>query len=652
MEAHRAVGNLRTRNEEAAIVNRPLTLTGSHFGEQKSTWWKAAVVYQVYMASFKDTNHDGYGDLAGIAENLDYLVDLGVDVLWLSPIFDSPMYDMGYDIADYYKINPVFGDMADFDRLLAQAHGKGLRVILDIAFNHTSNEHGWFKKSMAAAKREGHHQYFKDFYIWGDPTVDPTVDQDANGHPPTNWESVFGGSMWEWVPDFGKYYLHVFGKAQPDLKWENGAVRNEVWNVLRFWLDKGMDGFRLDAINCLSKARNHDLCAGRPGQPTVSGWPDAPVFTPGRFEQRCNEMFANGPRIHEYLHEMHQRVFAHYDAVSLGEMSCGITPGVGRTFVGRSGKERQLDLILHFEHVELDCVGGDKWVPRDWELSELKAAVSKWQTCMAEAGGWDTIWMENHDQPRGVSRFCKGDETSWKQAAKLLCLWMLTLQGTVIVFQGQELGMSNPDEFSEDMIKDVETRLFWNATHQDLARGAGVKKLEMAKKAITSKGRDASRIPIPTSGGFTGSGAKPWLPEHKHFSELCAESQRHDPASVWSLYRDMIRIRKECPGLVSVVTTGKQRNNRRLIIVLAWQIYGAYHAVDQHHASIFAYTRTFEGDVYLIVLNFGSQDVEWEMPPTDGRAWVRVKSTRDDQAGESTTLRLGPYGGVICKRER
>ncbi|KAM7212542.1 alpha-glucosidase 1 [Rhypophila decipiens] len=594
METHRAVGTVTD---------------ATHSDRQPFRGAKVDVVegcgcLSSYVASFKDINRDGYGDLAGIAEKLDYLVDLGVDVLWLSPIFDSPMYDMGYDIAYYYKINPVFGDMADFDRLLAQAHGKGLRVILDIAFNHTSNEHGWFKKSMAAAKREGHHQYFKDFYIWGDPTVD----QDANGHPPTNWESVFGGRMWEWVPEVGKYYLHVFGKAQPNLNWENGAVRNEVWKVLRFWLDKGVDGFRLDAINCLSKARNHDLCAGRPGQPTVSGWPDAPVSTPGRFEQRCNEMFANGPRIHEYLHEMHQRVFAHYDAVSLGEMSCGITPGVGRTFVGRSGKERQLDLILHFEHVELDCVGGDKWVPRDWELSELKAAVIKWQTCMAEAGGWDTIWMENHDQPRGVSRFCKG----------------------------QELGMSNPDEFSEDVIKDVETRLFRNATHQDLARGAGVKKLEMAKKAITSKGRDASRIPIPwngnheTSGGFTGSGAKPWLPVHKHFSKLCAESQRHDPASVWSLYRDMIRIRKECPGL----------------------IYGAYHAVDEHHASIFAYTRTFEGDIYLIVLNFGSQDVEWEMPPTDGRAWVRVKSTRDDQAGESTTLRLGPYGGVICKRER
>ncbi|KAK1757020.1 alpha-amylase [Echria macrotheca] len=609
--------------------NRPIHLRTASLAGQKSTWWKDAVVYQIFVSSFKDTNGDGYGDLKGVTNKLDYMVDLGINIIWLSPIFDSPMYDMGYDIADYYKINPVFGEMEDFDNLLAQAHQRGIRVILDIALNHTSIEHAWFKNSVAANK--GGDERFKNFYIWGDPIFD----EDENQRPPSNWQSVFEGCMWEWVPEIHKYYLHVFGRAQPDLNWDNPDVRDELWNVLRYWLDKGVDGFRLDAINCMSKVRNEDLSAKRLGQPTVSGWPDAPISTEGRFEQKANEMFANGPRVHEFLKEMHQQVFSRYVALSLGEMSCGITPEVGRDFIG---KQQQLDLILHFEHVELDCVNGDKWVLRDFKLPELKAAVSKWQTCMAEAGGWDTIWMENHDQPRGIGRFCKGAERSRQAVAKLLAMWVFTLQGTVIMFQGQELGMTNPEEFSEEMIQDVETRIYWNAVHADLAQGGGTThKLEMAKKAITSKGRDASRIPIPwnssheTSGGFTNKHAKPWLPPHPNFSVLCAEAQRRDPASVWTFYRDMIRLRRQHPGL----------------------IYGAYQIVDEHHPSVFAYTRTHDGKVYLIVLNFGKDSVEWKVPQTQGMKWVPVKFTSDrvhlDQ--KRTTLKLGPYDGAICKQE-
>nr|XP_036588013.1 Alpha-glucosidase 1 [Colletotrichum truncatum]KAF6799154.1 Alpha-glucosidase 1 [Colletotrichum truncatum] len=588
---------------------------------QKSQWWKDAVVYQIYVPSFKDTNGDGYGDLRGIIEKLEYKVDLGVDVIWLSPIFDSPLYDMGYDISDYYKINPMFGDMEDFNNLLKQAHGRGLRVILDIALNHTSSKHAWFKKSIAAEKGEANG--FKDFYIWGNPIVD----ESGNKRPPSNWESVFEGCMWEWVPEIRKYYLHVFGREQPDLNWYNADVRRELWKVLRFWLDKGVDGFRLDAINCMSKVHNEDLCAARPGQPTVSGWPDAPTSTPGRFEQKTNEMFANGPRVHKYLQEMQQEVFAHYDALSLGEMSCGITPELGRDFISHEAKE--LDLILHFEHVELDCVNGDKWTLRDWKLPELKAAVSKWQTCMAEAGGWDTLWFENHDQPRGLNRFCKVGQMRMEHAAKLLAMWLFTLRGTIIIYQGQELGLTNPEEFSEETIRDIETRIYWNAAHAALAQGDDTHKLEMVKKAIMTKGRDAARTPMvwdsnrKTSGGFTDHNAKPWLPAHPNFTTFCAEAQRRNPASVWRFYHDMIRFRQQHPGLT-----------------LAWQIYGVYQLVDEHHSSVFAYTRTHGRDIYLVVLNFGHDDHATQTTAGNGKIrGAKALQVAGDVDGKATTVK-------------
>ncbi|KAK4442113.1 alpha-amylase [Podospora aff. communis PSN243] len=658
--------NMGERRAPTAAAPRggPFRVRSANLTPQRWTWWQDAVVYQIFVASFKDTNGDGYGDLGGVIEKLDYLVDLGVNIIWLSPIFESPMYDLGYDIADYYSINPVFGNMQDFDNLLEQAHQNGVRVILDIALNHTSVNHAWFRNSvMAVAGQRGPgDEYFKDFYIWGDPIVD----EGGNTRPPSNWASVFDGCMWEWVPEIRKYYLHVFGKAQPDLNWENSDVRKELWKVLRFWLDKGVDGFRLDAINCMSKTHNEDLNDERPGRPTPSGWPDAPISEPGRLEQKADDMFANGPCVHEYLEEMYQQVFSRYDALSLGEMSCGITPEIGPDFIQRKPNQQQLDLILHFEHVELDCVDGDKWVLRDWKLPELKAAVDKWQTCMAEAGGWDTVWIENHDQPRGTSRFCKEAKRSRQDVAKLLAMWLFTLQGTVIIFQGQELGMTNPDEFSEEMIQDIETRLYWNQSHANLCEHgeSGARALQMAKEAITSKGRDAARIPIPwnsdqkTSGGFTNhTKAKPWLPVHPHFAVLCAQAQRQDPASVWSFHRDMMRLRRQHPGLLSfpahIVTKPGLRSmgggKAVLIAASVRQIYGAYHLLDEHHPYVFAYSRIHGKESYLIVLNFGREAVEWDAPQMQGEGWAPLKFTSDHQfSGQDlTTVRLGPYEGVF-----
>ncbi|KAH7024885.1 alpha-amylase [Microdochium trichocladiopsis] len=598
-----------------------------------STWWKDGVIYQVYIPSFKDSNGDGYGDLKGLEEKLDYLAGLGVSILWLSPVFESPMHDMGFDISDYYKINPLYGDMEDFDRLLEHAHEKGLKIVLDIALNHSSDENEWFRKSVEAHAGEANE--FKDFYMW----ADPIIGEDGKRYPPCNWESTFGGSMWEYVPAANKYYLHVFGRSQPDLNWENPAVRQELWKVLRFWLDKGVDGFRLDAINCTSKAHNHDLSPERPGKPTASGWPDAPVTDDSRPEQKADPMFANGPKAHDWLHEMYEEVFAHYDAMSLGEMSCGISCKIGPDFISRDAAKRQLDLILHFEHVELDCVNGDKWVLRDWKLPELKAAVTRWQTRMIEVGGWDTIWMENHDQPRGLGRFFKDNEgkVSREQGAKLLAVWLFTLQGTVIIFQGQELGMTNPQEFCEDMVRDIETRLFWNASQAPGLKG-GVQKLEMVKRVIMTKGRDTARIPIPwttddeTSAGFTSIKAKPWLPHHPHFRELCAESQTQHPGSIWTFYHDMIRLRKQHPVLA----------------------YGDYTLVDEHHLSVFAYTRAHDQDVYLVVLNFSTDPVEWDPPLKDSREWTIVISTSGHTNGDGQSLarmRLEPYEGIVFQQK-
>ncbi|KAK3939398.1 alpha-amylase [Diplogelasinospora grovesii] len=585
-------------------------------------WWTDAVIYQIFVPSFKDTNADGYGDLNGITEKLNYLVQLGVDVIWLSPIFDSPMYDMGYDISDYYTINPLYGDMEDFNQLLNAAHRKGLRVILDVALNHTSSENRWFKKSVAA--HLGEPNGMGDFYIW----EDAIEDAQGNKRPPSNWASVFEGCMWEWVPEISKYYLHIFGRAQPDLNWENPHVRRAVYNVLRFWLDKGVDGFRLDAINCISKVRNED------------GWPDAQIIWPLRFEQKANQMFANGPRVHDYLREMHDEVFAHYDALALGEMSCGITPELGSEFISRDRGKQELDLIVHFEHVELDCVDGDKWILRDWELPELKAAVSKWQTRMAEVGGWDTVWMENHDQPRGLSRFCKATKICRELGAKLLAMWLFTLQGTVLLYQGQELGMQNPDEFSEDMVRDVETVIYWNAIRSRHKDEGALQMLELARKAIVTKGRDVGRIPIPwspschDSGGFTSSSAHPWLPIHPNLEEFAAEKQIRDHDSVWVFYRNMIRLRKEHKAL----------------------IYGVYEIIEPNHPSIFAYTRTWVDECYLIALNFVGEDTDWELPPPCREGWSLVTSNYQQGQGDparrvaSDRRMFRPYEGIIWRK--
>ncbi|KAJ5805177.1 hypothetical protein N7474_011064 [Penicillium riverlandense] len=540
----------------------------------KLHWWQKASIYQVLIQSFQDTNGDGKGDLRGIMERLDYFVALGVDVIWISPIYESPMCDMGYDISDYRKVNPIFGTMEDMELLVQETHNRGLKIVLDIALNHTADTHEWFQTSRRARKNPRLGK--RDWYFWspGKP------DGQGKPVPPNNWESTFAGSTWEFDEEAGEFYLqdlHIFGKNQPDLNWDCEEVRQELYSILRFWLDKGVDGFRLDTMNLVSK---------------TSEFPDAPISKCGSMWQPANYLFANGPRIHEYLQEMYEQVFAHYDVVTLAEMSCGVTPHQAVEYTSKYKPRPELNLIIQFQHVELDCHNGDKWMLREWELPELKRVIAEWQETLANSGGWNTVWMENHDQPRGISRFTTNTPRFRALCAKLLALWQFTLQGTNLIFQGQELGMVNPGTFSEDMNQDIETIQYWNEACENASSGeAG--KLDLAKKAIIQKGRDNTRIPFPWTddphGGFCAPATKPWIPAFNHESEWCGIHQQRCPESVWSFYRSMITLRKSNPTLY----------------------YGSFEALDLDNPLIWAYKRQSKHACYLTVLNFSPGATSW-----------------------------------------
>ncbi|KAL5694739.1 hypothetical protein EMGR_002168 [Emarellia grisea] len=478
--------------------------------------------------------------------------------------------------------------MQDMELLIEETHRRGLRLILDIALNHTATEHEWFQTSRRARKdpRLGK----RDWYFWSEGKLD----EFGNRIPPNNWESTFTGSVWEWdelAGEFCAYFvilmlnlgltedqdLHIFGKNQPDLNWDCEEVRKELYSVLRFWLDKGVDGFRLDTMNLVSK---------------TSSFPDAPISKEGSIWQPANYLFANGPHIHEYLQEMHEEVFSHYDCMTLAEMSCGVSAPEAVRYTSRFNARPELNLVIQFQHVELDCHDGDKWMLREWELPELKRIINEWQETLVKNGGWNTVWMENHDQPRGISRFTTNSPRFRALCAKLLALWQFTLQGTNLIFQGQELGMINPGLFSEDMNQDIETIQYWKAACEE-AGSEAPHKLELAKKAIIQKGRDNTRIPIPWTedphGGFTDPKAKPWLPAFDHGGEWCHASQRHSPESVWSFYRSLITMRKANPTLY----------------------YGSYECLDVENPIIWAYKRTSKHKCYLVVLNFSGCASSW-----------------------------------------
>lgn len=517
----------------------------------QKTGWKESVVYQIYPRSFKDSNGDGIGDLRGILSKLDYLQELGVDVIWLSPVYQSPNEDNGYDISDYEKIMDEFGTMDDWKELLSGLHDQGMKLIMDLVVNHTSSEHQWFQ-----ASRESTDNPYRDYYFWR-----PGKD----GREPNNWSSVFGGSAWQWDEQTQQFYLHIFGAGQPDLNWDNPKLRDEIFAMMRRWLDRGIDGFRMDVINFISKAE---------GLPNASG--------DGQYEWG-GAYFMNGPHIHDYLQEMNQKVLSQYDQImSVGEMP-GVTPEEALLYVGEDRHE--LNMVFQFEHMELDQ-NGAKWNIKPWSLADLKQVMGKWQQTL-QGKGWNSLYLNNHDQPRMVSRF--GDEGRYRvESAKLLATFLHTLQGTPFIYQGEELGMTNVKFQKIDDYRDIET-LHWYKE----AIASGWKK-EDALHAIHAKGRDNARTPVQWNdsdhAGFTSG--TPWIEVNSNYPEINAEKERRDPNSVLNYYKSLIALRKQNPIM----------------------IYGDYQPLLEEHEQVYAYVRHWENQRWLVLLNFSQESADVQLP--------------------------------------
>lgn len=525
-------------------------------------WWKESVVYQIYPRSFCDSNGDGVGDLPGITSRLDHLQALGVDVVWLSPVYRSPNDDNGYDISDYREIMAEFGTMADFDAMLAGMQARGIRLMMDLVVNHTSDEHAWFQ-----AARSSRDNPYHDFYIWREPA--------EGGGPPNNWEAAFSGSAWAWNEATGEYYLHMFSPRQPDLNWENPAVRREVYALMRFWLDKGVGGFRMDVINMISKPYGAD---GR--------LPDAPVVREG-FLQPGFVMVTNGPRLLEFLREMRREVLDHYDCITVGEAPLATTvQGLELTDEATGA----LGMLFQFEHMDLDTVGGHmhgKWAYKPLDLRDMKATMSRWQDALADSG-WNSLYLGNHDQPRPVSRF--GDDTRYRvESAKMLATFLHGLCGTPYVYQGEELGMTNLRFGSIDELRDIESLNMYREAVYDRSEDPGT---VMARLHV--KSRDNARTPMqwddgPNAGFTTGT---PWIAVNPNHATINARAAQADPGSVFHHYRALIALRRRLPVLV----------------------YGRYRLLLPEHPQIYAFLRTLDDARLLVVCNWSGETVRFELP--------------------------------------
>lgn len=558
-------------------------------------WWQNSVVYQIYPQTFNDSNHDGVGDLAGIIPKIPYLVQLGVDVVWLNPIYQSPLIDQGYDISDYYQINPMYGTMADFDQLLQKLHAANLKLIMDLVVNHTSSQHAWFQ----ASKQDRTNPY-ADFYIWKDPNPD--------GTPPTNWGSSFGGSTWEYVPQRQQYYLHLFAKEQPDLNWENPRVRQEVYKIMRFWLDKGVDGFRMDVISLLSKDPQYANSPVSPHQQYGSYYPGA----------------ANGPREHEYLQEMNREVLSHYDVMTVGE-----TPhtSVQEALLYTQAERHELNMVFHFDHMHLDYGPEGKFSTKRFRLTALKQVFTKWQEMMIQNNGWNSLYWNNHDQARAVTRFGNPDPRWREQSAKMLATILHMQCGTPFIYQGEEIGMVNPHFNSINDYHDLDTlNVYHDFIHQ--------KHLDPAKvmQAIYLKSRDNARTPIPWNDQpltQTNPNLPPLNPDYRTVNVAQALA---DPASVFYYYQKLIKLRHDLP----IITTGD------------------YQLLDADDESTFSYLRTQDHQVLLVSGNFTDHLCQVQLPSklqfTTSKLIISNFAT--NQQLTSQVFNLPPYGTVVYLLEQ
>lgn len=547
----------------------------------KKTWWKEAVVYQVYPRSFQDSNGDGMGDLPGVTSRLEYLRELGVDVIWLSPFYQSPGEDNGYDISDYQAIAPEFGTLADFDRLLEKAHSLGLKIVIDLVVNHTSKEHRWFQES-----RKSRNNPYRDYYIWRDG---------VNGGPPNNWGSCFSGSAWAYDETTGQYYLHTFGEFQPDLNWDNPAVRQEVFKMMRWWCDRGVDGFRMDVISFISKTREMPDGEQKPGSAYGS-------FAP---------YVVNGPHVHEYLQEMNREVLSRYDLLTVGECS-GLTVEQATHYANAEGTE--LTMAFQFEHMDLD--GGEtfKWNLRKVNLVELKQVLSKWQYGLQDKA-WNSLYWCNHDQPRIVSRM--GDDSTpelRERSAKALALCIHMMQGTPYVYEGEELGMTNNHFETIDDFRDVESI---NAYHE--LTGQGTIDPEDMMKFLNYKSRDNARTPMqwddsPNAGFTTGT---PWIGANPIYREINAAEQVARPDSVFHFYQKLIAL----------------RHGYEIIV------YGDYQLLWPEDEQVYAYTRNWEGRKLLTVCNLTGKEANAAIPAEFLGGKMLISNMNDTILTENMTLR-------------
>lgn len=548
-------------------------------------WWKEAVVYQIYPRSFMDSNGDGVGDLNGITSRLDYLKELGVDVIWLSPIYQSPNDDNGYDISDYRAIMKEFGTMEDFDRMIAGIHERGMRLVMDLVVNHTSDEHPWFLES-----RKSKDNPYRDYYIWR---------EGKDGKVPNNWGSYFSGSAWQHDDATDMYYLHLFSKKQPDLNWENPKVREEVFSMMNWWCgEKGIDGFRMDVISLISK---------RPGLPDG---PKAPEALYGYAD--C----ANGPRVHEFLKEMNEKVLSHYDLMTVGE-AAGVTIDEAKKYAGFD--EHELNMVFHFEHVGLDGGEHGKWTDKRVPLAAFKKVMSDWQTEL-DGKAWNSLYLSNHDQPRSISRF--GDDSPEYRVvcAKMLATCLHMMQGTPYVYQGEELGMTNMPFADISEVRDIDSI---NAYHE--MSEAGLISKEDMMRFIRLKGRDNARTPMQwddsENAGFTTG--TPWIGVNPNYRTINAKAALADEDSVFHYYQKLIALRKEQPILV----------------------YGHYTLLEPDHESLYVYTRTLEEQKMLVICNFTKEEVSYEIPAEFDGAQVLISNYGRD--GAEGTITLKAYEALV-----
>lgn len=552
-------------------------------------WWKESVVYQIYPRSFCDSNGDGIGDLNGITGKLDYLKELGIDVIWLSPVYKSPNDDNGYDISDYQAIMDEFGTMEDFDRMLATAHEKGIKIMMDLVVNHTSDEHKWFIES-----RKSTDNPYRDYYIWRPAKED--------GSLPNNWGSCFSGPAWEYDKTTDMYFLHLFSKKQPDLNWDNPAVRQDVFDMMNWWLKKGVDGFRMDVISLISKE------PGLPDKETgINGYATFNVS-------------ANGPHVHEYLQEMRQKALNNADTITVGECS-GVTLEEAKKYA--RSDEKELNMVFQFEHMDVDSdEKSGKWTTRKMDLRDLKNILTRWQKGLQDIA-WNSLYWENHDQPRSVSRFGNDSDEYREISAKMLATCIHMMQGTPYVYQGEELGMTNCPFNTLDNFRDLESI---NAFHELTEQGKMTEEDMMA--AIGYKGRDNARTPMQwDDSAYAGfSTATPWIMVNPNYTKINARDQVNREDSVFKYYQKLIKLRHESELIV----------------------YGTYDLILDDDKDIYAYIRTLGDEKLIVYCNFSENTCKVEIPEEFVNKKVLISNYSDAKANPKITLR--PYEAIVIQK--